>query len=139
MQLLDHGLSNRLPCCPTVKPHIAIIVFFITTALSAGARCDVPEASRHEVLHLLEFIRNSDCMIERNGQRYDGENAYSHVKRKYDYFRDEIKTSESFIEFSASRSTMSGEFYLVLCGNGSAMRTQEWLLEELRNYRADNR
>lgn len=139
MQLLDHGLSDRLPCRPTVKLQIAIIVFFITTALSAGARCDVPEANRHEVLYLLEFIRNSDCMIERNGKRYDGENAYSHVKRKYEYFRDEINTSESFIEFSASRSTMSGEFYLVLCGNGPATRTQEWLLEELRNYRAANR
>ena len=100
-----------------------------------SVQSDVPHASRHEVLHLLEFIRGSNCTIERNGRRYDGENAYLHVKKKYDYFKDEIKSPEDFIAYSASKSTLSGKSYLVVCGDEPEMRTQEWLLEELRNYR----
>lgn len=75
-------------------------------------------------------------MIERNGKQYDSENAYSHVIRKYEYFREDIKTSEDFVEYAASKSTMSGEYYLILCENEPAMRTRDWLLEELRRYRA---
>ena len=76
--------------------------------------------------------------MERNGKRYNSEGAYSHVKKKYDYFREKIKTTEDFIEYSASKSTMSGKFYVVFCDNEPAMRTRDWLLEELRQYRGRN-
>ena len=102
---------------------------------SVAARSDVPDTERQEVLHLLGFLRSSDCTMERNGKRHNNEDAYSHVKRKYDYLRDKIETSEDFIEYSASKSTMSGESYLIFCDNEAAMRTRDWLLEELRKYR----
>lgn len=105
---------------------------------SVAAQSDVPDAERHEVLHLLEFLRSSDCAMERNGKRHNSKDAYSHVKRKYDYLRDKIGTPEDFIEYSASKSTMSGEFYLIFCDNEAAMRTRDWLLEELSNYRGRN-
>ena len=102
---------------------------------SVAAQSDVADTERHEVVHLLEFLRSSDCTMERNGKKHDNEDAYSHVKRKYDYLRDKIETSEDFIEYSASKSTMSGEFYLIFCDDEAAMRTRDWLLEELRKYR----
>ncbi len=76
--------------------------------------------------------------MERNGKKYNSEDAYSHVKKKYDYFRGKIKTTEDFIEYSASKSTMSGKFYLVICENEPMIRTRDWLLEELRKYRGRN-
>jgi len=103
--------------------------------LSVDTRSDVPDAGRNEVLHLLDFLRNSDCAMERNGKRYESEDAYSHVRKKYEYFRDKIRSSEDFIEYSASKSTMSGKYYRVFCKDETAVLTRDWLLEELRNYR----
>ncbi len=114
---------------------VAIVTIAVMALLSMDARSDVPDADRHEVLHLLEYLRNSDCAMERNGKKHDSEDAYSHVKRKYEYFQDEIRTSEDFIEYSASKSTMTGKFYRVFCNNKSAVLTRDWLLEELHDYR----
>ena len=114
---------------------VAIVTIAVMALLSMDARSDVPDADRHEVLHLLEYLRNSDCAMERNGKKHDSEDAYSHVKRKYEYFRGEIRTAEDFIEYSASKSTMSGKFYRVFCKNESAVLTRDWLLEELHDYR----
>ena len=114
---------------------VAIVTIAVMALLSMDARSDVPDADRHEVLHLLEYLRNSDCAMERNGKKHDSEDAYSHVKRKYEYFQGEIRTSEDFIEYSASKSTMSGKFYRIFCKNESAVLTRDWLLEELHDYR----
>ncbi len=114
---------------------VAIVTIAVMALLSMDARSDVPDADRHEVLHLLEYLRNSDCAMERNGKKHDSEDAYSHIKRKYEYFQDEIRTSEDFIEYSASKSTMSGKFYRIFCNNESAVLTRDWLLEELHDYR----
>ena len=107
----------------------------IMTLFSVDARSDVPDADRHEVLHLLEFLRTSGCAMERNGKRYGSEDAYSHVKKKYEYFRGEIETSEDFIAYSASKSTTSGKYYRVYCRNDAAVLTRDWLLEELHKHR----
>jgi hypothetical protein len=120
---------------PEMIRQVVLVTTAIMALLSMDARSDVPDADRHEVLHLLDYLRNSDCAMERNGKNYDSEGAYSHVKRKYEYFRDEIRTSEDFIEYSASKSTMSGKYYRVFCKDESAVLTRDWLLEELRNYR----
>ncbi len=118
---------------------VAIVTIAVMALLSMDARSDVPDADRHEVLHLLEYLRNSDCAMERNEKKHDSEDAYSHVKRKYEYFQDEIRTSEDFIEYSASKSTMSGKFYRIFCNNESAVLTRDWLLEELHDYRERHR
>lgn len=120
---------------PEMIRQAVLVTTAIMALLSMDARSDVPDADRHEVLHLLDYLRTSDCAMERNGKNYDSEGAYSHVKRKYEYFRDEIRTSEDFIEYSASKSTMSGKYYRVVCKDESAVLTRDWLLEELRNYR----
>ena len=112
-----------------------MVIIAVMTVLSDGARSDVPDADRHEVLHLLDYLRTSDCAMERNGERHESEDAYSHVRKKYEYFRDKIQTSEDFIEYSASKSTMSGKYYRVFCKDEPPVLTRDWLLEELRSYR----
>jgi len=118
-----------------MKRRVVVATIAVMALLSVDARSDVPDAGRNEVLHLLDFLRNSDCAMERNGKRYESEDAYSHVRKKYEYFRDKIRSSEDFIEYSASKSTMSGNYYRVFCKDEPAVLTQDWLLEELRNYR----
>lgn len=114
-----------------IVPTIALFALLLT----GGAGADVPDADRHEVQHLLDYLRASDCVMERNGEQHSGEDAYAHVKKKYDYFSDDIDTSEEFIDYAATKSTMSGKYYRVLCPGVSPVRTRDWLLDELRRYR----
>ncbi len=98
---------------------------------------DVPNGQRHEVEHLLNFIANTDCIIDRNGSLHNGRDALDHINKKYAYFRDDITSTEAFIERSASKSTFSGNSYTVRCGSEKVITTQQWLLDELVAYRSD--
>ena len=103
-------------------------------AVSSGY-ADVPAEKQHEVKHLLSFVEQSDCLLERNGKQHSGAEAVKHIKKKYDYYRDDVDSAESFIEYSATKSTMSGKYYMVQCGSRAAVKTRDWLLEELKRYR----
>ncbi|VAW72544.1 hypothetical protein MNBD_GAMMA10-1727 [hydrothermal vent metagenome] len=96
---------------------------------------DVADKQRAEVDHLLAFVKNSECLITRNGEEHTGENAVSHIEKKYDYFRGDIKTTEDFIEYSATKSALSGQFYTLSCADKKVIRTKDWLLAELKAYR----
>ena len=115
-----------------------IVLIVAAPMLCVEVRADVSDAASHEIQHLLEYLRTSGCAMERNGEKHNSEDAYSHVKKKYDYFRSRIQSSEDFIETSASKSTMSSKYYLVHCEGQPAMRTRDWLMEELHDYREKN-
>ena len=110
---------------------VVILVFVFNTAIA-----DVPVEQLIEVDHLLAFVKNSGCIINRNGTDHPAEEGVSHIQNKYDYFRDDIKSTEEFIEYSATKSTMSGGYYMVTCPGKEAIKTQDWLLTELNKYRA---
>jgi len=111
-------------------------LIFLVFSGSVGA--DVPPAQKPEVEHLLDFVQQSSCIIERNGTSYPASKAVSHIQKKYAYFKSDIETTEDFIDFSASKSTMSGNDYLVSCGDSKQIKTREWLLKELHSFRMQN-
>jgi len=117
---------------------IALFIFVFASFLvlkTIDSFADVSESQKPEVQHLLEFVKTTDCTFERNGKKHDGERASKHIKRKYKHFRDQITTTEEFIEYSGTKSTMSGNFYLVYCGDNDPIKSSVWLLEELNRFR----
>jgi hypothetical protein len=114
-----------------MKPLLTILIL----ACLQTAYAEVPPEQKAEVEHLLEFVSRSDCIMVRNDSEHVGEKAVSHIQKKYDYFRDDINSTETFIEYSATKSTMSGKYYTVRCPDGKEMKTQDWLLEELDVFR----
>jgi len=85
--------------------------------------------------YLLAFVEKSDCTFIRNNSAYTAKEAVVHMQRKYDHFKDEIKTPEDFIRLSASKSLMSGEPYMVKTEAGQHLKSATWLLEALEAYR----
>jgi hypothetical protein len=114
-----------------MKQFLALVFILISTSANA----DVSAEQKLETSHLLNFVKHTPCQIIRNGKAYDGSGAVTHIQKKYDYFKDDIETTEQFIELSATKSTLSGKYYTVVCGDAQPLRTKDWLLEELRNYR----
>ncbi|MCK5392639.1 MAG: DUF5329 family protein [Deltaproteobacteria bacterium] len=46
-----------------------------------------------------------------------------------------MTTTEEFVEYSGTKSTMSSKFYLVYCGDNDPIKSSVWLLEELNKFR----
>jgi len=100
---------------------------------------DVPTSQKAEVQHLLKLIQKTTCILERNGDLHKGSEVYSHVMKKYDYFREDIHSTEDFIRLSATKSTFSGMYYKVSCDEKTWIKTGDWLLKELHIFRNTNR
>ena len=81
----------------------ACILLACLLGFSPGVRADVPPGQRAEVEHLIGYLENSDCEMLRNGRIHDGPEGARHVRRKYDHFRDEISSTEDFIELAELR------------------------------------
>jgi hypothetical protein len=90
-----------------------------------------------EIASLLLFVEQSGCTFIRNGKQYNAPEARQHIEKKYNYFKDQITTAEEFIEYSATKSTMSGKAYRVVC-NGVGLNSSDWLLAELDKLRRKN-
>ena len=103
--------------------------------LASEVQADVPETQKPEVQHLINYLKNSGCQMERNGSKHDAQEAVEHIQKKYDYYKEDIKTTEDFIDRSASRSSLSGRDYHVLCPGQEARPTADWLKEELERFR----
>jgi hypothetical protein len=111
-----------------------IIFFIISFCLSTGL--SYPDTLEDEIEHLLNYIKNSECVFIRNGKEHSPEEAEEHILRKYEYFKDDIQTTEDFIELCATKSTVSKEFYYIKCGNYELVKTKDWLMDELMIFRA---
>lgn len=85
--------------------------------------------------YLLSFVEKSDCLFIRNNKSHTAKEAVSHIKKKCEHFKDEIKTPEDFIRLSASKSLISGEPYIVKTKDGRLIKSEIWLLEALTAYR----
>lgn len=92
--------------------------------------------TKSEIDHLLDFISTSKCQYIRNGTSYSAKEARDHIVKKYNYYRDDIKTAEDFIRYSATKSELSGKRYKISCSDRELKNSNEWLLDELHRYRA---
>lgn len=112
-----------------------IIIFTLLVPYLGPAGADVPPSGKPEVEYLLGLVKTSECKFERNGNLYDGLDAYEHIEKKYEHFRDKVTSTETFIEYAATKSMISGKNYLIICPGEEPENTGDWLQKELRKYR----
>ncbi len=114
-------------------------LLILSTIVCGHAFADVPANQVDEVNHLIEYVKNSGCIINRNGTDHPADKGVNHIIRKYNYFRDDINSTEEFIEYSATKSTMSGKYYTATCKQEKPVKTRDWLLAELERYRSSKK
>ena len=107
-----------------------ILWFALSNPMSAAS-------DRDEIEHLLNFVAPSGCTFERNGNQYDSVEAREHIQRKYEHIKGRISTTEDFIRYAASESSISGKKYHATC-NGQTITSGDWLSKELARYRQSN-
>jgi len=118
-------------------PRSWLFAVLLLTGLAALADGPVqPSEDSESAIHfLLKHVADSGLIFIRNSDRHDAADAAEHMNNKYEYFRDKIKTPEDFIQRCASKSLLSGKPYQVVLDNGKEVRTDEWLLRALTDYR----
>ena len=94
------------------------------------------ESLEQTIDYLLDHVAKSDATFIRNGNPHTAQEAFDHIKAKYEHFKAQIKTPEDFIRLTASKSLVSGKPYLVHTPDGKEMRLDEWLAAALKDHRA---
>lgn len=105
--------------------------------LAHPAAAELNEHGRREVAELLQRVEKSGCSFNRAGTWYTAGEARAHLQRKYDYLmaRDMLGSAEDFIVKAATKSSMSGEPYMMRCANAPAVPSSSWIDAELRRMR----
>ncbi len=102
-----------------------------------GAHAEPPVAVQIEVNFLLGYVEGSGCDFYRNGTKHNSMSAQEHLRDKYRYLaaRNQIASTEEFIEKAATESSFTGRPYLVKCGDTESTSSQAWLKLELARFR----
>lgn len=125
------------------KPKLASLIlnaWLITTILFVSPAHSVAPSpvARDEIVSLLMRLKSSGCQFKRNGAWHSADEAQVHLQRKLDYLlkRGAVATAEQFIERAATKSSVTGQAYLVKCGNKPSVPSAEWLAFQLQVMRA---
>lgn len=114
-----------------IKRAVMVLVLAgICAAPAAGSDADW----QAEVAYLLSYIEQSGCSFNRNGKVYDSVQAREHIGKKYDYVKKRINSTEQFITYAATKSSITGKSYQVTCDDATRPSSR-WLEEVLLNYR----
>ncbi|MBL0715276.1 MAG: DUF5329 domain-containing protein [Desulfosarcina sp.] len=113
-----------------VGPGLIVLMTFMLPLVAFANQ----EQTGREIQHLIAYIAGSDCRFIRNGKAYGGDEARKHIQKKYEYARRRIKTTEDFIRYAATQSSMSGEPYRIRCGDQTVL-CADWLWAELERFR----
>lgn len=84
-----------------------------------------------KIAYLINAIKKSPYKFIRNGAEHSGFKASTHMLMKYRRVSDRIENAEEFIMGLATRSSVSGEPYLIKLSDGEIIPTKDALFEEL--------
>lgn len=119
-----------------MKTFLTLIILSLVSLNDVNAQ-ELPKTLKTEINQLLIKLEESGCKFNRNGDWYTSKEAKEHLEKKLAYIlqKGEIKNTEQFIEYAASKSSMTGKAYLVQCSETPAIESQQWLLEKLKQLR----
>jgi hypothetical protein len=114
---------------------VTSILLFVFSALCQANQLST--TSQQEITHLFSYLEHSGCQFNRNGSWHNSKDAAAHLDEKYQYLlkKNQISSTETFIEKAASKSSITGTPYQVKCGNAASVESAVWFKTELDKYR----
>ena len=117
----------------TLIPFVAVILICGSVAVAEDSRMD------SEIDFLLDSVVTSDCVFIRNGKKHDAMAARKHLQLKRKRGKRYFSSAEEFIERLASKSSWSGDAYLIQCGSEPQKSANDWFTALLLKYRTEPR
>jgi len=104
---------------------------------AAWAGDAMPAAERDRVERLISYVEShTDVAFVRNGTAYDSKDAATFLREKMNAMGDRVTTAQQFIEQIATRSSMSGEPYMIRHPDGRTEHSAKFLGDELKRMNA---
>lgn len=117
---------------------LLIAVAFLT--FLPGRAHATPDAKQSlAITHLIQHVRESGLQFIRNTKSYNAADAASHMETKLNYARDRLTTAEEFIDYCASRSSVTNKPYYVVFTDGRQQELGPWLYAELEKFRKSSK
>lgn len=114
-----------------MKKHSATVLLLLFVLARSFAQQPLTEEQKTD--HLILFIRNlKGATFIRNGTEHSAAAAADHLQMKREKAGSRIKTAKAFIDKVASKSTLSGEPYMIRFANGKEFPAQMVLTRELK-------
>ena len=112
-----------------------LLAFLLCFTMLCGEQARAEDADTPQTIEfLISAVAQSHLTFTRNGENHTCDEAASHIREKYDYFRSKIKSPEDFISLCATKSLLSGKPYLVSTEKGT-IPVEQWLRQILAEYR----
>lgn len=117
---------------------IGMMACALVLGMPLACAATLTPANKSEINALLLVLKTSGCQFNRNGTWYSSQDAETHLARKLDYLvgKGAVANTEQFIERAATKSSVTGQAYVVRCGNGQPVPSRMWLSRELQTLRA---
>lgn len=113
-----------------------LLVVLVAPALAQQA-VDLSTVEQQKIGWLIESVAAlHDARFIRNGQAYDATRAADHLRLKLRFAGDRVKTAEDFINYCATRSSMSGRRYSIRFADGRTVDAAMFLRQPLAAYPA---
>jgi Family of unknown function (DUF5329) len=135
-----HGIAavQRRLSRSTAPMRRPLLLLLTCAFVSASVAAPVAPAARAEIDGLLSRLEASGCEFYRNGSRHAAAEATPHLLGKLKYLEDRgaVQTAEQFIDLAASRSSVTGQAYLIKCGSAAPVESGAWLRSQLKLIRS---
>lgn len=119
-----------------MKKLSAVLVILLLLPAVRVCAGDPSEAAR--IRYLIASVEALEgATFIRNGSEHDARAAAGHLRLKLKAAGSKVKTAEDFIKFCASRSSITGEPYLIRLADGTTVRSEVFFRNKLRTLAGD--
>ena len=111
------------------------MVLLSLVAVRAYAQ-DISEAAK--IQYLIASVEALEgAKFIRNGREYDTRAASDHLRLKLRVAGDKVRTAEDFITLCASKSSVTGEPYLMRFADGTTVKSEVFFRNKLKTFATD--
>jgi hypothetical protein len=117
-----------------VKKIVPILLIVLVSLVAAPAYAqDSRETAK--IRHLIASVETLEgAKFIRNGRAYDARSAADHLRLKLKNAGKQVRTAEDFIKFCGSKSSMTGEPYLIRFSDGTTVKTEAFFRKKISAF-----
>ena len=110
----------------------AVLAIALTAAI-AGVHAAPSPAEQARIERLIAYVESqTNIRFVRNGSAYSSADAAKFLRGKYKKMGEHVTTAQQFIEQIASKSSTTGEAYLIRFADGRQVPAARFLGDELQ-------
>lgn len=120
-----------------MKKNIALLfIVFVSLVVVLTYAQDSREASK--IQYLIASVEALEgATFIRNGSKYDARSASDHLRLKLKNAGDRVRTAEDFIKHCGSKSSMTGQPYLIKFREGATVKAEIFFRKKLMTFTQD--